>query len=124
MGQAPQAGALEHAIHLHTGWEVTPFGRISPPLDNQSAEFVALYALMRKRAPLVITSVEALMTRTMPRRSLEYLCTQPDLWRQRLDLEGVVSELAAYRLPTPATNRGARRFQRPRRYRRSLLAAL
>jgi len=94
LGQAPGAGALENQIHLHTGWEVTPFARISPPLDNQSAEFVALYALARQRAPVVVTSVEALMTRTVPRRSFESAVLKLTLG-DNVDMEGVVSELAA-----------------------------
>jgi transcription-repair coupling factor (superfamily II helicase) len=94
LGQAPRDGAAERPLYLHTGWEVTPFARISPPLDNQSAEFVALYALLRAPAPLVVTSVEALMTRTMPRRVLENSVLKLTLG-DRVDLEGVVSELAA-----------------------------
>ncbi len=94
LGEAPQGGALERRVYLHTGWEVAPFGRISPPLDNQSAEFVALYALLRKPAPLVITSVEALMTRTVPRRMFEHSVLNLT-FGDRLDLEGLVSELAS-----------------------------
>jgi transcription-repair coupling factor (superfamily II helicase) len=89
-----QGGTPEPALHLHTGWEVTPLARISPPLDNQSAEFVALYALARGTAPLVITSVEALMTRTMPRGLFESSIVRLTLG-DRVDLEGVISELAA-----------------------------
>src|SRR5208282_4398490 len=55
LGESAQSDALERSVYLHTGWEVAPFGRISPPFDNQAAEFVALYALLRKPAPLVIT---------------------------------------------------------------------
>ncbi|HEY2105643.1 MAG TPA: transcription-repair coupling factor [Candidatus Binataceae bacterium] len=94
LGESPQGGALERSLYLHTGWEVTPLARISPPLDNQSAEFVALYALLRKPAPLVITSVEALMTRTMPRGVFESSVVRLTLG-DRVDLDGVVSELAA-----------------------------
>ena len=94
LGESPQGGALERSLYLHTGWEVTPLARISPPLDNQSAEFVALYALLRKPAPLVITSVEALMTRTMPRSLFENSVLSLTLG-DRVDLDGVVSELAA-----------------------------
>ncbi len=94
LGESAQSGALERSVYLHTGWEVAPFGRISPPFDNQAAEFVALYALLRKPAPLVITSVEALMTRTVPRRVFESSVLNLSLG-DRLDLEGVVSELAA-----------------------------
>jgi transcription-repair coupling factor (superfamily II helicase) len=94
MGEPAQRGALERLVCLHTGWEVTPLARISPPLENQSAEFVALYTLLRKPAPLVITSVEALMTRTMPRAVFENSVRSLTLG-DRVDLEGVISELAA-----------------------------
>ncbi len=94
LGESPQNGALERSLYLHTGWEVTPLARISSPLDNQSAEFVTLYALLRKPAPLVITSVEALMTRTMPRSVFENSVVSLTLG-DRVDLDGVVSELAA-----------------------------
>jgi transcription-repair coupling factor (superfamily II helicase) len=94
LGESGLNGVLERSVFLHTGWEVAPFGRISPPLDNQAAEFVALYALLRKPAPLVITSVEALMTRTVPRRVFESSVLKLTLG-DRLDLEGVVSELVA-----------------------------
>jgi transcription-repair coupling factor (superfamily II helicase) len=94
LGESGQGGALERLLYLHTGWDVTPLARISPPLDNQSAEFVAMYALLRKPAPLVITSVEALMTRTMPRSVFESSVVKLTLG-DRVDLEGVVSELAA-----------------------------
>ncbi len=93
LGQTP-AGSAEHAVYLHTGWDVTPLARMSPPLDNQSAEFEALYALIRKPAPLVITSVEALMTRTMPRGVFENSVLSLTLG-DRIDLEGVSAELAA-----------------------------
>jgi transcription-repair coupling factor (superfamily II helicase) len=94
LGEPAQGAALEGSVYLHSGWEVTPLARISPPLDNQSAEFVALYALLRKPAPLVITSVEALMTRTMPRGLFENSVLSLTLG-DRVDLDGVVSELAA-----------------------------
>ncbi|HEV3112955.1 MAG TPA: transcription-repair coupling factor [Candidatus Binataceae bacterium] len=94
LGESPQGGALERSLYLHTGWEVTPLARITPPLDNQSAEFVALYALLRKPAPLVITSVEALMTRAMPRSVFENSVLSLTLG-DCVDLDGVVSELAA-----------------------------
>ncbi|MGO9059164.1 MAG: transcription-repair coupling factor [Candidatus Binataceae bacterium] len=94
LGEVPQGGALDRSVYLHTGWEVAPFGRISPPLDNQAAEFVALYALLRKPAPLVITSVEALMTRTVPRRVFEHSVLNLTLG-DGLDLEGLVSELVS-----------------------------
>ena len=94
LGESAQSGALERSLYLHTGWEVTPLARISPPLDNQSAEFVALYALLRKPAPLVITSVEALMTRTIPRSVFESSVISLTLG-DRIDLEGVIAELSA-----------------------------
>jgi transcription-repair coupling factor (superfamily II helicase) len=85
---------LGRGLHIYPGWQVAPLGRISPLLDNQSAGFVALYALRRLSAPLIITSIEALMTRTISRASFDASVLKLTAG-DGVDLDGLVQGLVA-----------------------------
>src|SRR5579875_2789372 len=85
---------LRRGLHIYPGWQVAPLERLSPLLDNQSAGFVALYALRRLAAPLVVTSIEALMTRINPRASFDASVLKLTAG-DGIDLEGLVQGLVA-----------------------------
>ena len=80
-------------MHLLPAWEVRPFSQLSPPPDVQAAQLAALFALARTPTPLVVTSLEALMMRTIPRRVFEdsVIRIAP---AEVLDLEALVEALA------------------------------
>src|SRR5207247_2223671 len=71
LGESSEADSANRRVHLLRAWETTPLAHLSPPLDNQSAQLEALFALLRLEAPLVVASVEALMMRTIPRRQFD-----------------------------------------------------
>src|SRR5437870_443010 len=71
MDQPGNGDGAESRIHLLPAWELRPFARLSPPTDVQAAQMAALFALLRMPAAVVVTSVEALMMRVIPRRVFE-----------------------------------------------------
>ncbi len=74
--------------------EARPFAQVSPSPDVQAAQFGALFALLRGSAPLIVTSVEALMTRTIPRPVFEESITRLAA-AEAIDLEALTEALAA-----------------------------
>jgi transcription-repair coupling factor (superfamily II helicase) len=94
MDEPLEGDAAARRIHLFPAWELKPFVHLSPPPDTQAAQIAALYALRRAEAPIVVTSVEALMMRTMPRAVLDgsIVRVAPG---DRLDLEVLIDALAS-----------------------------
>jgi transcription-repair coupling factor (superfamily II helicase) len=94
MGESLAADAPSRRVHLMRAWELKPFAPISPPSDVQASQFAALFAMRRLGAPLVIASVEALMTRTVARAIFDESIVRiaPG---ERLDLELLVETMAA-----------------------------
>ncbi len=88
------ADSPERRVHLLKGWEIAPLVQLSPPLDNQAAQLEALFAMLRLQSPLVITSVEALMTRTIARERFDRSVIKLTMG-DRFDLESLVAELAS-----------------------------
>ncbi|HKV54929.1 MAG TPA: transcription-repair coupling factor [Candidatus Binataceae bacterium] len=86
--------AADSKVHLLPACEVRPFAQLSPPPDVQAAQLAALFALLRTPAPLIVTSVEALTMRTIPRRVFEESVIRITLAEQ-LDLEALVDALSA-----------------------------
>src|ERR1700722_11473327 len=71
LGESLDADVPARRVHLLRGWELRPFAAISPPSDVQASQLAALFALRRLDAPVIVTSAEALMMRTLPRRDFE-----------------------------------------------------
>ncbi len=67
LDEPADADPVSRRVHLLRGWELKPLAQLSPAVDIQGAQFAALYALLRSPAPVIVTSVEALMMRTVPR---------------------------------------------------------
>ncbi len=101
MGEAVEADPISRRLHLYPAWELRPLAPLSPALDIQSSQLAALYALLRQPTPVVLTSVEALMTRTLARervdRSVLSIAAGDMLERDAL-LEALV-DLGFQRLP-------------------------
>ncbi len=74
--------------------EVRPFAHLSPPPDVQANQLAALFAMLRTTAPVIVTSTEALMMRTLPRRVFEDSVIRLAL-ADGVDLEAIVEALAA-----------------------------
>ncbi len=93
MGEAIDAEPLKRGLHLLPAWESAPLAAVSPSVNTQAAQFVALLALLRARRPLVVTSVEALMTRTLARRnfSASLMRISPG---EQIDFEGLIEALS------------------------------
>ena len=68
--------------------------QLSPPTDAQASQLAALFAMLRHESPLVVTSAEALMTRTIPRTVFNESIVKVAIG-DRLDLDALVEALAA-----------------------------
>ncbi len=80
-------------VHHLPAWEFKPFANLSPPADTQAAQIAALFALRRTASPIVVTSIEALMMRMIPRARLDESIIRIAAG-ERLDLELLEAELA------------------------------
>jgi transcription-repair coupling factor (superfamily II helicase) len=94
LDEPAERDAAARCVHLLPAWELRPFAHLSPPTDIQAAQLGALHAALRSEAPALITSVEALMMRTVPRGVFESSVLKIAA-ADRLDLEALVSELGA-----------------------------
>ncbi len=92
LDQPDNADAAQSRIHPLPAWELKPFAHLSPPPDTQGAQIAALFAMLRQRSPVVITSAEALMMRTIPRAVLNDSIVRVAVG-DRLDLEGLIDAL-------------------------------
>ncbi len=93
MGESPETEALQRTIHLLPGWETAPLAQVSPSVDTQATQFAVLLALLRGRRPLVVTSVEAVMTKTLPRSNFTASLMRISSG-DRIDLEVLLEALA------------------------------
>ena len=71
LGEPIDADVPSRRVHLLRGWELKPFAAISPPPDVQASQLAALFACAACNIPMVITSAEALMMRTIPREDFD-----------------------------------------------------
>jgi transcription-repair coupling factor (superfamily II helicase) len=71
LGESIDHDVPSRRVHLLRGWELKPFAYISPPADVQASQLAALYAMRRLAAPVIVTSAEALMMRTIPRAEFD-----------------------------------------------------
>src|SRR5271167_1946351 len=94
LDQPATCDAASARVHFLPAWEVRPFAHLSPPPDAQAAQLAALFAMLRTTAPVVVTSVEALMMRTLPRRVFEDSVIRLAL-AEGVDLDAIVEALAA-----------------------------
>ncbi|MGA9742590.1 MAG: hypothetical protein WBQ33_19220, partial [Candidatus Binatus sp.] len=94
LGEEPDADAATRRVHLIRSWEVKPMAQLSPPTDAQASQLAALFAMLRHESPLVVTSAEALMTRTIPRTVFNQSIVKVAIG-DRLDLEALVEALVA-----------------------------
>ena len=93
LDQPHDADAASSRLHLFPTWELRPFAQLSPPSARQAAQLAALFALARTPAPLIVTSVEALMMRTIPRVAFEQSVIRI-AFAERFDLETLVDALS------------------------------
>ncbi len=94
LGEAPDADVPSRRVNLLPAWETKPFAHLSPPTDTQGAQLAALFAMRRLKAPLLIASVEAMLTRAVPRAAFDdsILRMAPG---ESVDLDALVEALAA-----------------------------
>jgi transcription-repair coupling factor (superfamily II helicase) len=94
LGEPADADAATRQVHLLRSWEVKPMAQLSPPTDAQASQLAALFAMLRHESPLIITSAEALMTRTIPRTSFNESIVTVSIG-DKLDLDALVEALAS-----------------------------
>jgi transcription-repair coupling factor (superfamily II helicase) len=94
MGQSADTDPARANLHALPAWELRPFAHLSPQPDVQAAQLAALYASIRTHAPLIVTSAEALMMRTIPRRAFEDSVVRIAM-ADSLDLEALIEALSA-----------------------------
>ncbi len=93
LDESDEADTPGRRVHHLPAWELKPLANLSPGSDTQAAQIAAMFALLRTPAPIVITSVEAMMTRTIPREILNDSIIRVTAG-ERLDLELLVEALA------------------------------
>ncbi len=94
LDQAPDCDAAKARVYLLPAWELRPFAHLSPPPDLQAAQLASLFAMRRVSAPVVVSSVEALMMRTIPVRAFDESVLRIGL-ADSLDLEALVETLTS-----------------------------
>ncbi|HYK64834.1 MAG TPA: DEAD/DEAH box helicase, partial [Patescibacteria group bacterium] len=94
LGETSDADAATRRVHLLRSWEVKPMAQLSPPTDAQASQLAALFAMLRQESPLIVTSAEALMTRTIPRAVFNDSIVKVAIG-DRLDLDALTDALAA-----------------------------
>ena len=94
LDEPADADAATRRVHLLRSWEVKPMAQLSPPTDAQASQLAALFAMLRHESPLIVTSAEALMTRTIPRASFNESIVTVAIG-DRLDLDALVEALSA-----------------------------
>ena len=94
LDEPADADAVTRRVHLLRSWEVKPMAQLSPPTDAQASQLAALFAMLRHESPLIVTSAEALMTRTIPRASFNESIVTVAIG-DRLDLDALVEALSA-----------------------------
>jgi transcription-repair coupling factor (superfamily II helicase) len=92
LDESLDADTARRRVHLLPAWEVKPFAQLSPQPDTQATQLAALYAILRTEAPIVITSAEALLMRTIPRAIFDDSVLRVAA-ADRLDLEALVEML-------------------------------
>ncbi|HVA80748.1 MAG TPA: DEAD/DEAH box helicase, partial [Candidatus Binataceae bacterium] len=92
LDEPAEADTPERRVHHLPAWELKPLANLSPSADTQAAQIAALYAILRTPAPIVVTSVEALMARTIPRAVLDASIIRVTA-AERLDLELLIEAL-------------------------------
>jgi transcription-repair coupling factor (superfamily II helicase) len=93
LGETADADAATRRVHLLRSWEVKPMAQLSPPTDAQASQLAALFAMLRQESPLIVTSAEALMTRTIPRAVFNDSIVKVSIG-DRLDLDALTDALA------------------------------
>jgi transcription-repair coupling factor (superfamily II helicase) len=66
-GDGEAAGPLGRRVHYLPGWEVPPFEPLSPAREIVAARAEGLYHLLQTPDPVVVTTVEGLGQRVLPR---------------------------------------------------------
>jgi len=94
LDEPAEADTPARRVHHLPAWELKPLANLSPGADTQAAQIAAMFAILRTPAPIVVTSVEALMTRTIPRAILNDSIIRVTAG-ERLDLDLLVEALAA-----------------------------
>jgi transcription-repair coupling factor (superfamily II helicase) len=94
LSESLDADAATRRVHLLRSWEVKPMTQLSPPTDAQASQLAALFAMLRQELPLIVTSAEALMTRTIPRPSFNESIVTVAIG-DRLDLDALVDALSS-----------------------------
>lgn len=83
LGEVEAGSALERRVHVLPGWDVAPFAPVSPSPEAVAQRIEGLYHLTQTRNPIITTTPEAVMTRTMPPSLLgtavQYLVEGEDL---------------------------------------------
>jgi transcription-repair coupling factor (superfamily II helicase) len=69
-GERGAAGPLGRRVHYLPGWEVPPFEPLSPTREILAARAEGLYHLLQTRDPVIVSTVEALGQRCLPRAEL------------------------------------------------------
>ncbi len=67
LGDRDGTGPLARRVHYLPGWEVPPFEPISPTRETIAARAEGMYHLLETPDPVVVTTVEAMAQRVLPR---------------------------------------------------------
>ncbi len=71
LGELPELTFLQRRLHLLPAREAPPLEPVSPPLELEASRIAALYQLARMKAPIIVSSPEAMALRTLPPEALD-----------------------------------------------------
>jgi transcription-repair coupling factor (superfamily II helicase) len=87
-GPGPLSASEAGRLHEFFPYDISPLTGLSPHTEVVNERIQALYALLSDKNPIIITSLEALFQRIMPKKafvkSLEYLEAGEDVDREEL----------------------------------------
>lgn len=70
LGENEHTSPTDRRVHLFPAYDVPPFEEMSPTPEVVAQRIHALYQLLHGRAPVVVTPVEALLQKVLPREAL------------------------------------------------------
>ncbi len=106
-GPGPLSASEAGRLHEFPSYDISPLMGLSPHMELVNKRIQALYALLSDKDPIIITSLEALFQKIMPKKalikSLEYLEAGEDA-----DREALINKLEAigYRRSSLVEERG------------------
>ena len=70
LGEDEKRQPLDRRVHWLPPWDVDPFGGVSPTAELAAERLSSLHHLCQAKAPVIVTSADAVLQKLPPRRTL------------------------------------------------------